>query len=222
MRIIIDISKNQINALDELSRLEETSRVALIRRAIDQFLARQTHEERARELAFGIWKDRLEKAKSARRAKRESTPAAPPDSVVGNQISDVKILPPAERAAEGAAASRSPSGGEQGGGGGASPPGDVASAREQGGGMGGNAMPGYSGAVPSGEGAGIGQGIAEGEKAEPGAEEIAASAPLPLPAPPEPLVTPAADIAPPAPPPAATLNSVDPLTAFFLAGRGTR
>ncbi|MFO0069055.1 MAG: ribbon-helix-helix protein, CopG family, partial [Alphaproteobacteria bacterium] len=39
MRTIIDISKDQINALDELSRLEETSRVALIRLAIDQFLA---------------------------------------------------------------------------------------------------------------------------------------------------------------------------------------
>ncbi|MFN8992432.1 MAG: CopG family transcriptional regulator, partial [Pseudomonadota bacterium] len=57
MRTIIDISNEQVKALDELSRLEETSRVALIRLAIDQFLARQTHEERARELAFGIWKD---------------------------------------------------------------------------------------------------------------------------------------------------------------------
>ena len=88
--------------------------------------------------------------------------------------------------------------------------------------MGGNAMPGYSGAVPSGEGAGIGQGIGEVGNFELGDQEMAASAPLPLPAPPEPLVTPAADIAPPAPSPAATLNSVDPLTAFFLAGRGTR
>lgn len=221
MRIIIDISKDQINALDELSRLEETSRVALIRRAIDQFLARQTHEERARELAFGIWQDRLEKAKSARRAKRESAPAAPPDSEVRNQISDAGIIPPAERAAEGAAASRFPSGGEQGGGGGASPPGDVASARGQGGGMGGNAMPGYSGAEPEIAGQGMDQGIGEVGNFELGDQELA-SAPLPLPAPPEPLVTPAADIAPPAPSPATTLNSVDPLTAFFLAGRGTR
>ncbi|MFN8972127.1 MAG: hypothetical protein ACK5VZ_03505 [Alphaproteobacteria bacterium] len=222
MRIIIDISKDQINVLDELSRLEETSRVALIRLAIDQFLARQTHEERARELAFGIWKDWLEKAKSARRDKRESTPAAPSISEVRNQISDGRVLPPTERAAEGVAGSRSPSGGEQGGGGGESPSGDVASAREQGGSMGGNAMPGYSGAIPSGEGAGTGQGIAEGEKVEPGDQEMAASAPLSLPAPSEPLETPAADIAPPAPSPTATLNSVDPLTAFFLAGRGTR
>jgi hypothetical protein len=138
MRIIIDISKDQINALDELSRLEETSRVALVRLAIDQFLARQTHEERARELAFGIWADRLEKAKSARRAKRESEPADPPagdhvaaqqaspqrveagksevvnrQSEVGGQKPEVGNLPPTELAARGAASSRSPSGGEQ-------------------------------------------------------------------------------------------------------------
>ena len=87
MRTIIDISDEQVKALDELSRIEETSRVALIRRAIDKLLAQEAQSGLAYDTAFGLWQERSQKAKSARRSPRESAPVAteqPNDPLVVN------------------------------------------------------------------------------------------------------------------------------------------
>jgi hypothetical protein len=78
MRTIIDISDEQVKALDELSQLEQTSRVALIRRAIDKLLAQEAQNGLAYDAAFGLWEERAQKAKAARRAKRASASASPP------------------------------------------------------------------------------------------------------------------------------------------------
>jgi len=53
MRILVDVGDTQIRELDELSKNEKRSRAALIREAIDDYLAkrRKTHEGDA----FGLW-----------------------------------------------------------------------------------------------------------------------------------------------------------------------
>jgi metal-responsive CopG/Arc/MetJ family transcriptional regulator len=53
MRKLVDLGKNQIQALDELYKKEKRSRAALIRRAIDDYLAERhgKHESDA----FGLW-----------------------------------------------------------------------------------------------------------------------------------------------------------------------
>ncbi len=56
MRTIVDIAERQIEALDALSRAAKQSRAALIREAIDQYLARR-RPSRAGE-AFGLWGER--------------------------------------------------------------------------------------------------------------------------------------------------------------------
>ena len=58
MRTIIEITEDQVKALDEVSELEETSRTALIRRAIDRFLAETRVGHAARQEVFGLWSDR--------------------------------------------------------------------------------------------------------------------------------------------------------------------
>ena len=54
MRTIIDLPKESLLPLDELAKTEKTSRAALIREAVSEFLQRKgtVGEERA----FGIWK----------------------------------------------------------------------------------------------------------------------------------------------------------------------
>jgi metal-responsive CopG/Arc/MetJ family transcriptional regulator len=56
MRILTDIGDSQIKALDELSKREKTSRAALIRHAVDDFLA--THRRNLCHTAFGLWGER--------------------------------------------------------------------------------------------------------------------------------------------------------------------
>jgi len=62
MRTLVDIAKPQMEALDALSQARGTSRAALIREAIDDWLARHRAADRAEALegAFGLWADRGE------------------------------------------------------------------------------------------------------------------------------------------------------------------
>ena len=53
MRTLVDLGDTQVQALDELAMKDKRSRAALIRQAIDDFLAkRHSHQESD---AFGLW-----------------------------------------------------------------------------------------------------------------------------------------------------------------------
>jgi predicted transcriptional regulator len=56
MRTLVDIGDPEVKALDRLAQREKTSRAALIRKAIDDFLARNNADIEAE--AFGLWGDR--------------------------------------------------------------------------------------------------------------------------------------------------------------------
>jgi predicted transcriptional regulator len=53
MRTLVDLGDVQLQALDELSRKEKRSRAALIRQAIDEYLAKQRDKQEGD--AFGLW-----------------------------------------------------------------------------------------------------------------------------------------------------------------------
>jgi metal-responsive CopG/Arc/MetJ family transcriptional regulator len=53
MRILIDVGDSQLHELDELSKQEKRSRAALIREAIDDFLAKRRRKHQGD--AFGLW-----------------------------------------------------------------------------------------------------------------------------------------------------------------------
>ena len=53
MRTLVDLGETQIQALDEISRKEKRSRAALIRQAIDDYLARRRSKQEGD--AFGLW-----------------------------------------------------------------------------------------------------------------------------------------------------------------------
>ena len=53
MRILIDVGDSQLHELDELSKQEKRSRAALIREAIDDFLAKRRSKHEGD--AFGLW-----------------------------------------------------------------------------------------------------------------------------------------------------------------------
>ena len=53
MRTLVDLGDTQIAALDELSKKEKRSRAALIRQAIDDYLATRRSDREAD--AFGLW-----------------------------------------------------------------------------------------------------------------------------------------------------------------------
>jgi metal-responsive CopG/Arc/MetJ family transcriptional regulator len=53
MRTLVDISDSQLRDLDELSKEEKRSRAALIREAIDDFLAKRRSKHEGD--AFGLW-----------------------------------------------------------------------------------------------------------------------------------------------------------------------
>ncbi len=53
MRTLVDLGNTQVQELDELSKKEKRSRAALIRQAIDDYLARR-HSEKEDD-AFGLW-----------------------------------------------------------------------------------------------------------------------------------------------------------------------
>ncbi|QKK26871.1 CopG family transcriptional regulator [Rhizobium hidalgonense] len=56
MRTLVDIGDPEIKALDRLAQREKMSRAALIRNAINEFLARNNADIEAE--AFGLWGDR--------------------------------------------------------------------------------------------------------------------------------------------------------------------
>jgi metal-responsive CopG/Arc/MetJ family transcriptional regulator len=53
MRTLVDLGETQMRSLDELSKKEKRSRAALIRQAIDDFLARRRGDQDGE--AFGLW-----------------------------------------------------------------------------------------------------------------------------------------------------------------------
>lgn len=53
MRTLVDIGDSELKALDELSKKEKRSRAALIREAINDYLARR--RGRLEGDAFGLW-----------------------------------------------------------------------------------------------------------------------------------------------------------------------
>jgi metal-responsive CopG/Arc/MetJ family transcriptional regulator len=53
MRTLVDLGDTQIQALDELSKREKRSRAALIRQAIDDYLAKRLGKPDGN--AFGLW-----------------------------------------------------------------------------------------------------------------------------------------------------------------------
>ncbi|ARO33140.1 CopG family transcriptional regulator protein (plasmid) [Rhizobium sp. NXC14] len=56
MRTLVDIGDPEVKALDRLAQREKMSRAALIRKAINDFLARNNADVEAE--AFGLWGDR--------------------------------------------------------------------------------------------------------------------------------------------------------------------
>ena len=56
MRTWVDVGESQLRELDELSRQENRSRAALVREAIDDFLAKRQSEYEGD--AFGLWSTR--------------------------------------------------------------------------------------------------------------------------------------------------------------------
>ncbi|MBB5574679.1 MULTISPECIES: CopG family transcriptional regulator [Rhizobium] len=56
MRTLVDIGDPEVKALDRLAQREKMSRAALIRKAINDFLARNNADIEAE--AFGLWGDR--------------------------------------------------------------------------------------------------------------------------------------------------------------------
>ncbi len=53
MRTWVDLGDAQLQAMDELSRKENRSRAAMIRRAIDDYIAKQRDNQDGD--AFGLW-----------------------------------------------------------------------------------------------------------------------------------------------------------------------
>jgi len=53
VRTLVDIGDQEVKALDRLARREKMSRAALIRKAIDDFLARNNADSEVE--AFGLW-----------------------------------------------------------------------------------------------------------------------------------------------------------------------
>jgi metal-responsive CopG/Arc/MetJ family transcriptional regulator len=56
MRTLVDLGEAQMRELDSLSKQEKTSRAALIRQAIDDYLAARRRRRDGE--AFGLWGDR--------------------------------------------------------------------------------------------------------------------------------------------------------------------
>ena len=56
MRTIVDLPDEQIRALKRMSESEHSSRAELVRRAIDEYLARHLPEQG--DDAFGLWRQR--------------------------------------------------------------------------------------------------------------------------------------------------------------------
>lgn len=53
MRTLVDVGESQVRELDELSKQQKRSRAALIREAIDDYLAKRRSQRE--DEAFGLW-----------------------------------------------------------------------------------------------------------------------------------------------------------------------
>jgi hypothetical protein len=53
MRTLVDLGETQVQALDKLSKKEKRSRAALIRQAVDDYLAKRPSAQEGD--AFGLW-----------------------------------------------------------------------------------------------------------------------------------------------------------------------
>ena len=53
MRTLVDVGDRKLRALDELAKVEKRSRAALIREAIDDFIAKRRSKREGD--AFGLW-----------------------------------------------------------------------------------------------------------------------------------------------------------------------
>jgi metal-responsive CopG/Arc/MetJ family transcriptional regulator len=69
MRALVDIPKQQLDALAEIGRRKGVSRAEVIRTAVDQYLGGTRKE--AIEAAFGLWKDHPVDALEHQRRLRE-------------------------------------------------------------------------------------------------------------------------------------------------------
>ena len=58
MRALVDIPKQQLDALAEIGRRKGVSRAEVIRTAVDQYLS--ANQKDAVEAAFGLWTDHAE------------------------------------------------------------------------------------------------------------------------------------------------------------------
>ena len=101
MRTIIDITDDQVKALDEISELEGTSRAALIRQAIDRMLVEDARRGEAAQAAFGVWsyaqKDGLEIEAGLRRGNVvESIPQMAPQPAPKKQVAKPPAPPEPE------------------------------------------------------------------------------------------------------------------------------
>ncbi len=58
MRTLIDLGDPQVKALDGLAKADKRPRAALIRDAVEDYLAKRTAPANALDEAFGLWGDR--------------------------------------------------------------------------------------------------------------------------------------------------------------------
>jgi metal-responsive CopG/Arc/MetJ family transcriptional regulator len=56
MRILVEVGDTQLQELDQLSKAQKRARAALIREAIDDFLAKRRSKQQGN--AFGLWDKR--------------------------------------------------------------------------------------------------------------------------------------------------------------------
>lgn len=70
MRTLVDLGDTQVQALDELASRDKRSRAALIRQAIDDFLAKRRSDQESD--AFGLWgKRKVDGVAYQEKARRE-------------------------------------------------------------------------------------------------------------------------------------------------------
>jgi metal-responsive CopG/Arc/MetJ family transcriptional regulator len=75
MRTIIDLTEEQITALDRLRKQSHTSRAALIREAVEVYLATRSTKSLKDRPGFGAWKHKqLDGVKYQRRLRAEWEP----------------------------------------------------------------------------------------------------------------------------------------------------
>jgi predicted transcriptional regulator len=56
MRLAVDLHDRQVRRLDRLARQQKRSRAAIVREAVEDYLAK--HDRQAIEQSFGLWRNR--------------------------------------------------------------------------------------------------------------------------------------------------------------------